>query len=53
MHYDTTRFDFGLWFVREYFFVARDIGFALGLGASRRQADRATYDEMAQRFNLH
>ena len=35
MIYDTSRFDFGPWFVREYFLVAQDVGYALGLGTSR------------------
>ncbi len=53
MNYDTARFDFGPWFVREYFLVAEDVGFSLGLGTSRPKLDATTYDEMAERFHLH
>jgi hypothetical protein len=52
MDYDTTRFDFGPWFVREYFLVDGDISYVLGLGSGRPTVDRATYDEMAARFHL-
>jgi hypothetical protein len=53
MHYDTIRFDFGPWFVRQYFLIARDVGYSLGLGTSRPKLDTAAYDEMAVRFHLH
>ena len=53
MNYDTIRFDFGPWFVREYFLIAQDVGYSLGLGTSRPKLDTATYDEMAERFRLH
>ena len=52
MDFDTTRFDFGPWFVREYFLVGRDVLYVLGLGTSRPTVDAATYDEMAARFSL-
>jgi hypothetical protein len=52
MNYGATRFDFGPWFVGEYFLVVQHVGYALGLGPSRPAVDAATYDQMAARFHL-
>jgi hypothetical protein len=52
MDFDRADLPIGMWWAREYFVVARNLVYILGLGSTDIADDQAVFDEMAKRFEV-
>jgi hypothetical protein len=52
MDFDRADLPIGMWWAREYFVVARNLVYILGVGSTDITGDQDLFDEMARRFEV-